>query len=383
MTRPPAKGWCPTTRQPMMSGDGLLVRVKPAFCRLDAQTLTCLADLSDQFGNGVLDLTSRANLQVRGVCEEAYPALLSSLQTAGLAGANLKADQLNLTLAPFTDENSLGWRCADYLYAAAADLPELPAKFGFSIDCGENRYLTKASADLFIEAASGGKVLLRCAGSTNGLVTNEESLLTSVHTILDWYLGLRASATDTPPVRMRKLLEAQNPPYGATGHLPHAPEHQLAVGPAAGAHIIAAPYGQLTAEDLRQLAATNSSVQITTGRMIIVETLPGPDSHLITTPEDKRLSVAACPGAPHCPSASVRTRDLADSLVRGGAWPRGKTLHVSGCAKGCAAPEASDICIVGRDGQFDIVEKGCAWQAPSSTGILTTDILERVSELEP
>ena len=114
---------------------------------------------------------------------------------------------------------------------------------------------------------------------------------------------------------------------------------------------------------------------------MIVETLPGPDSHLITTSEDKRLSVAVCPGAPHCPSASVRTRDLADSLVRTGAWSGGKTLHISGCAKGCAAPEARDICIVGRAGRFDIVEKGCAWQAPSSTGILTTDILERVSEL--
>ena len=195
----------------MMSGDGLLVRVKPAYGRLDAQALTCLADLSDQFGNGVLDLTSRANLQIRGVFEQAYPALLSSLHSVGLAGANLKADQLNLTLAPFTGKNSLGWRWADYLYAAADDLPELPAKFGFSVDCGKKRYLTKASADLFIEAASGGEGLLRCAGSTNGLVTDEDNLLTSVRAILDWYLGLQAGAPDTPPVRMRKLLEAQYP----------------------------------------------------------------------------------------------------------------------------------------------------------------------------
>ena len=61
-----------------MSGDGLLVRVKPAYGLLDAADLTCLADLSDQFGNGVLDLTSRANLQIRGVSEQGHPALLSS-----------------------------------------------------------------------------------------------------------------------------------------------------------------------------------------------------------------------------------------------------------------------------------------------------------------
>ena len=364
-----------------MSGDGLLVRIKPAYGRLDAQALTCLADLSDQFGNGVLDLTSRANLQIRGVSEHGHPALLSSLQKVGLAGNNLKADQLNLMLAPFTGKNSLGWRCADSLYHATDDLPELPAKFGFSVDCGEKRYLTSASADLFIEAASGGGVLLRCAGSTDGLVTNEDNLLTSVHTILDWYLGLQAGAPDIPPVRMRKLLEAHDPPHWATGHLPCAPDHQLVVGPAAGTHIIAAPYGQLTTRDLRQLAAVNSSVQITTGRMMIVETLPGLDSHLITTPDDIRLSVAVCPGAPHCPSTSVRTRDLADSLLRTGVWSGRKTLHISGCAKGCAAPEARDICIVGRDDRFDIVEKGCAWQKPSSSGLLTTDILKRVGEL--
>ena len=44
MKRPAAKGWCPTIYRPMMSGDGLLVRVKPAYGLLDAQALTCLAD---------------------------------------------------------------------------------------------------------------------------------------------------------------------------------------------------------------------------------------------------------------------------------------------------------------------------------------------------
>ena len=381
MRRPAAKGWCPTARRPMMSGDGLLVRVKPAYGRLTGAGLAVLADLSDQFGNGVVDLTSRANLQIRGVSEQAYPALLSALQAAGLAGSSQKADQLNLTLAPFTDKNSTGWRCAERLYAAADDLPDLPAKFGFCIDCGDKRYLAGASGDLFIEAASGGGILLRCAGSTDGVVTDEDKVLPAVLGLLDWYLGLVADTPDARPVRMRKLLDTCSPPYGGTGCVAPAPDHQLTVGQTAGHHIIAAPYGQLTSSDLRRLAAVNSSVQITIGRMMIVETLPDTGGRLITTPDDKRLSVAVCPGAPHCPSSSVRTRDLADSLVRSGAWSGGKTLHISGCAKGCAAPDARDICIVGKDGRFDIVETGCAWQMPSSTGILTKDVLERVSEL--
>ena len=180
MTRPPAKGpvkkgpvkgWCPTACLPMMSGDGLLVRVKPAYGRLTAAELTDLADLSETYGNAMVDLTSRANLQLRGVSEQGCPALVCALQAAGLVRPGQKADQLNLTLAPFTDKNSLGWRCAASLYAAADDLPALPPKFGFCIDCGDKRYLTGASGDLFIEAAADGRILLRCAGSPHGVVT--------------------------------------------------------------------------------------------------------------------------------------------------------------------------------------------------------------------
>ena len=34
MSRPEAKGWCPGAYRPMMSGDGLVVRVRPTLARL-------------------------------------------------------------------------------------------------------------------------------------------------------------------------------------------------------------------------------------------------------------------------------------------------------------------------------------------------------------
>ena len=40
MSRPDAKGWCPGAYRPMMSGDGLVVRVRPVLARLtQAQVL--------------------------------------------------------------------------------------------------------------------------------------------------------------------------------------------------------------------------------------------------------------------------------------------------------------------------------------------------------
>ena len=64
------KGWCPGALRPMLSGDGLVVRVRPYGGRLDATQAAGLADLAERYGNGLIDVTSRANLQIRGVSEQ-------------------------------------------------------------------------------------------------------------------------------------------------------------------------------------------------------------------------------------------------------------------------------------------------------------------------
>ena len=85
MTRRPApKGWCPSSLRPMESGDGYIVRIKPAFGRVTRAQLEKIAHLADQFGNGIIELTNRANLQLRGVSMVDHPALIDALVLAGL-----------------------------------------------------------------------------------------------------------------------------------------------------------------------------------------------------------------------------------------------------------------------------------------------------------
>ena len=68
MTAAPAiKGWCPTLLSPMQSGDGWLARVKPSAGMLSAEAARLIADAARRHGNGHIDLTSRANLQIRGL----------------------------------------------------------------------------------------------------------------------------------------------------------------------------------------------------------------------------------------------------------------------------------------------------------------------------
>ena len=80
MTRPAAKGWCPSAFRPMLSGDGLIMRIKPPFGRLSPDQLQTIATLSKNYGNGIIDVTSRANLQIRGVQEADYPTILAAAQ---------------------------------------------------------------------------------------------------------------------------------------------------------------------------------------------------------------------------------------------------------------------------------------------------------------
>ena len=65
MTAFAIKGWCPTALRPMLSGDGLVVRVRPHGGQLSAAQASGIADLATCYGNGLIDLTGRANLQIR------------------------------------------------------------------------------------------------------------------------------------------------------------------------------------------------------------------------------------------------------------------------------------------------------------------------------
>ncbi|AHM04504.1 Cobalamin biosynthesis protein CobG [Roseibacterium elongatum DSM 19469] len=88
---------------------------------------------------------------------------------------------------------------------------------------------------------------------------------------------------------------------------------------------------------------------------------------LVTDPADPRLRIGTCTGAPGCPQASVETRAMAQALAPH--LPAGRRLHVSGCAKGCARPAATDLTLVGRAGCFDLVTNGAPWDDPVRRGI--------------
>ena len=88
------KGWCPGALQPMPSGDGLIVRIKPFCGALSLDQARGLAETAQRLGNGHIDLTRRANLQIRGLAEA---DLRPALEGIGLGGGERAEDGIART----------------------------------------------------------------------------------------------------------------------------------------------------------------------------------------------------------------------------------------------------------------------------------------------
>ncbi len=367
---PAVRGWCPGAHRPMMAEDGLVMRVRPRFARLAARQVLGLCDLAQRHGSGFIDLTNRANLQIRGVSEDAHGDVLQGLTDLDLLDIDAASEsRRNLLVMPFWRAGDLTHRLCAALLEAMPRLPALPAKFGFAVDCGAAPMLHAASADIRLERQDGG-VLLRADGSEGGRVVSEAGAIDALIDLVAWF----AEHQSPENRRMARVLRATALPAAWQTQRARDPVTPPVLGPREGGALVGAPFGQVDAGALaRHVTATEApAIRVTPWRALLIEGAEMPDDPaFLTDPGDPLTRVDACPGAPLCPQASVETRALARALagrVTG-------ALHVSGCAKGCARAAAADLTLVGANGRFDIVRKGCASDAPTTCGLAPEDIL--------
>ncbi|MGP9819532.1 precorrin-3B synthase [Salinarimonas sp. NSM] len=162
------RGWCPGARRPMETGDGLLVRVHPPGGVLSAAQAQGLADTAEACGSGLLDVTARGNLQIRGVSETTHAAVLERLSAIGLLEGD-GAGPYRLTLvsplsgidpAAAFDSAALAAEIEARIGDVAADLP---AKFYVAVDDGGTLRL-EPGADVWVAAAAGGVAIGLAAG---------------------------------------------------------------------------------------------------------------------------------------------------------------------------------------------------------------------------
>ncbi|MBK3736627.1 precorrin-3B synthase, partial [Azospirillum brasilense] len=157
---PRRRGMCPGVLAPMEVGDGLLVRVRVPAGVLPAASATRIAELGRRYGNGLVDLSHRGNLQLRGVAAADMAALVAELRALGYVSEDAESEAVRNVLTSPTA--GLDGRAVldvrpyalalDARLAADRDLHRLPPKFGWLVDGGGQATLFDSSTDVRFDA---------------------------------------------------------------------------------------------------------------------------------------------------------------------------------------------------------------------------------------
>jgi precorrin-3B synthase len=367
------RGWCPSLLRPMESGDGWLVRVRPRAAVITAAVARAVAEGARRYGNGRIEITNRANLQIRGLRPETIAPFTAAMEAVGaaddgpailvspLAGADPRVAVETLAIAEAVargpDPRAHRPARPDARHEAAHDevLVDLPAKFGFLIDGGGALPLTGMALDVTLRAIQGRWYL-------NGAEVPAEEAASRA-------LALAPSVVHAP----RRTSRAPALGFHGDGDT--------------GAVLLAPAFGQLQASQLAALAGLaerwgDGRLRPTPWKSVAIAGVARLDegflrdqAHqigIIAEPGDPRLGIVTCVGAPGCGRATVSTHAAAKALadVRREGDP---VLHLSGCAKGCAHPGPASITLVGEDGRFALVRDGRPGDAAVARGLTLAD----------
>jgi len=387
------KGFCPTLFSPMESGDGLLVRVRPprgVFAAAAARTLAAAAQLH---GNGVIELTNRASLQLRGLRADTVAPFATEMVAAGLAHPDPAAERRRAVIAPpLADRRAADIvRAMEDMLVREKGLAALPGKFGVLVDAGGALPTGAAAADIRVMLTASTSPMLLLDGSDVAAPCDPADIAGAVAqlafafaALCGWHRRMRALVAE---VGAEAVFAAAGLQPSATVALPAAP---IALGPLPGAFGIGLPFGATDAPTLCALAGLadafgDGTLRMTPWRAFVIAGVTASEDlrasvaalGLIVGPDDARARISACPGMPFCASASVPTRSDAARLAQCGVTG---SVHVSGCAKGCAHPAAADLTLVGDAGRYAIVRHGRAGDAPTRAGLTMSDALDLLRE---
>jgi precorrin-3B synthase len=311
----------------------------------------------EAFGNGVVEITARGNLQIRGLRPETAAPCAEALIALGIA------DAPPVMIGPLAGRDPLEFADPRGIAAAiAAGWPEgLAAKTSVVVDGGGALHLDAVAADLRLVAVEGnGWLLLRREAR--------------------WLARLDAREAAEAVLReLRRLGPRRGREVAGESRIVPPPARAPAepIGwHAAGALGVAGAFGTLDAPILASFAQAlppQALLRPAPGRALLALGIDAEEGAalrttaarlgLVTDSADPRRRIAACPGRPACASAEVETRPLAAALAELPELPG--TIHVSGCAKGCAHPGPAAITLVGRNGGFGLIRAGGPGDLPA------------------
>lgn len=346
---------CPGVFATHDAADGALARVRLPGGRLTAGQLHVLAGCAEDLGDGSLHLTSRGNVQLRGLNRD-DGSLVRRLSDAGLLPApshervrNFLASPLSGLAGGLLDVRPLV-TALDAAVCARPELAGLPGRFLFAFDDGRGD-VSAEDPDVCWHALSPSTGALLLASFDTGLRVEVQE---AVSALVD--MALRFLAVRGPAWRVRELPELSVLHPGMARTAPPRGEGAVGLGVfewgVAGAPLL----GELTARQARRIAEIAEWAVVTPWRSIV---LPSDgdlgdlgDLHgtgLLTDPDAPGARVSACIGRPGCARSRADVRAEARRVLD--ALPVRDRVHFSGCERRCGKPRGPYVDVVAGPGQ--------------------------------
>ncbi len=389
----------------MLTGDGWLVRVRPRAGAFSIEALNVIAETATNFGSGDIDLTSRCNLQLRGLTQDTIPHALAALGQAGLLDGTADAEQVRNIIVDSlcgidparTDLRELAG-AVEAALVERTDLHALPSKFGVSFSGTAQPLRGPSPSDIMVAAFKPGICLIELDGdSTRGAVVTHAEAVAAVENLARVFMTHARTHNDARRMRDAVATRGSEVIFAnaglesfetSEGGTPDATPRAGVLGPAHAPYAvcIGLGFGHVTAAQLKSLCSAASAQGCAQARpsqqrtlIVPLQTRQAADA-LLTVAEvqglivrdgDARLMMDACPGAPACANGTTGTR--ADALQVAVALSRHPgtvpSVHISGCIKGCARRAPAALTIVARNRRYDLIINGVADGAPLKEGI--------------
>ncbi|MGW6912400.1 cobalamin biosynthesis protein CobG [Kitasatospora sp. NPDC054939] len=356
---------CPGALRLHPADDGALARVRLPGGLLTVRQALALADAAEELGDGGLELTSRGNVQLRGLAADCGRELGEHLRAAGLLPSDTHERVRNIVASPAPSGGHAdvrAWaRALDAALCAAPWAAALSGKFLFALDDGRGD-VAALDADVTLIAGPDGTALLRLGrAATARAVPHPEAVAAAVDAARGFLDAQRAAG-----VRAWHLREAPDLLAPGDRPLPPAPGTPVPLGALDGGLCVGLRFGRARADQWRELAgAAAGELRLTPWRSAV---LPGADPARLPalaaaglrtaagTPWDR---ATACTGLPGCGKsrADVRT-DAARALdlpVTGGL-----PVHWSGCERRCGHPAGRWVDVLATGQGYRVAVDGTA-----------------------
>ena len=364
---------CPGALQTHAAADGALARVRLPGGVVTAAQLRILAAAARDLGDGALELTSRGNVQLRGLGSGADVELATRLAEAGLLPSP-EHDRVRNVLASALSGKTAGGHVDARAWAAMFDaglradpaLAALPGRFLVTLDDGRGD-VAGLGGDVGLLALDGRTVALTLAGADSGLRSEPgaavDLALAATRAYLDertaqggtaWRLAELDGGADAVATRLGGSGSRSEPlPEPATtGPVGVVP--QLDGRSAIGGVV---PFGRLSARAAEVLAGAAEEVQVTPWRSVAVPDVdPGAvagstadlaGAGLVLEADSPWLRLTACTGLPGCAKSLADVRADATAALVGRRLPAdGARQHWAGCERRCGRPRGDVVDVV-------------------------------------